>query len=220
MHSCILFCQTLAHVLSSLHPSSFLATRSLAQFLPPGPWPQPPPWHREVASNMVPPPTLAVAWQRLCSPDKCISPRSPSCQRSPASEELHREGEMKRWGLAGPGTVFQAEAQCRPRKARSATRSGDSMHREEGFRLPTALLAAAPLSLSFPICTPCKVHTQFSALGGAQGEVWRVRIHYSQGLVHGGREDNDSPEKSPAFTNTNKPRGGRDRLHPFPSREN
>lgn len=94
------------------------------------------------------------------------------------------------------------------------------MHREEGFRLPTAVLAAAPLSLSFPICTPCKVHTQFSALGGAQGEVWRVRIHYSQGLVHGGREDNDSPEKSPAFTNTNKPRGGRDRLHPFPSLEN
>lgn len=100
------------------------------------------------------------------------------------------------------------------------------MHRQEGFSLPTAVHASAPWSLSVPVCIPCKVHTQYSALGGAQGKLWWIRTlssfsrHCSQGLVHGGREGNDSPEKSPTFTNTNKPRGGTDRLHPFPSPEN
>ena len=90
-----------------------------------GPGPSPRPGIGKLQATWFPLPTLAVAWQRLCSPDKCISPRSQSCQRSLASAELRREGEMKCWGLAGPGTVFQAEAQCRPRKARSATHSGD-----------------------------------------------------------------------------------------------
>lgn len=91
------------------------------------------------------------------------------------------------------------------------------------------LCAAAPLSLSFPIGILCKVlgrfhgfHTQLSALGLTLGKLWQVQIlclpvMLTESGAHTFGEQAMPPQQiKPPFANPNKPRDGRDQLHPFP----